>query len=88
VPVRRPLRTGRRDIITEVNYQEKTWSREIRATNTPMAATPTLESSCDEATVRVITITDDFRWLRPTPADLADLDVRIPAGFTQVPPPD
>jgi hypothetical protein len=39
-------------------------------------------------TVRVTTITDDFRWLRPTPANLADLDVRIPAGFTQVAPSD
>jgi len=151
-----------RDITTEVNYQEKTWSREINAANTPLTARPTPESSCDEATVlaggglgdgdpaaeirtalscgqyvvagtqrvggvralelkpvtkgtlttvfwvdpatylpvrdvttisppttvRVTTITDDFRWLRPTPANLADLDVRIPPGFTQVPPPD
>jgi hypothetical protein len=30
---------------------------------------------------------DDFRWLRPTPANLANLKVPIPAGFTQVPPP-
>ena len=38
------------------------------------------------ATGRVTTITDDFRWLPPTPANLADLDVRIPPGFTQVQP--
>ena len=150
---------GGRETTTEVNYQEKTWSREINAANTPLTA-PTPESSCDEATVlaggalgdgdpaaeirtalscgqyvvagtqrvdgvralelkpatkgtlttvfwvdpatylpvravttisppttvRVTTITDDFRWLRPTPANLADLGVRIPAGFTQVPP--
>jgi hypothetical protein len=33
------------------------------------------------------TIQDDFQWLRPTPANLAELDVPIPAGFTQVRPP-
>jgi hypothetical protein len=151
-----------RDTTTQVNYQEKTWSRAIRAADTFTTVTPTPESSCDEATAlaggglgdgdpagqirtalscgqyvvagtrrvdgvralelkpaekgtittvfwvdpatylpvrdvtttsppttaRVTTITDDFRWLRPTPANLADLDVRIPAGFTQVPPSD
>lgn len=151
-----------RETTTQVNYQDKTWSREIRAANAFVTVTPTPESSCDEATVlaggglgdgdvagqiraalscgqyvvagaqrvggvralelkpagkgtvttvfwvdpatylpvravttisppttaRVTTMTDDFRWLRPTPANLADLDVRIPAGFTQVPPPD
>jgi hypothetical protein len=29
----------------------------------------------------------DFRWLPPTPANLARLQVTIPAGFTQVPAP-
>jgi hypothetical protein len=29
----------------------------------------------------------DFRWLPPTPANLARLSVRVPAGFRQVPPP-
>jgi hypothetical protein len=29
----------------------------------------------------------DFRWLPPTRASLAELQVTIPAGFTQVPPP-
>jgi hypothetical protein len=29
----------------------------------------------------------DFRWLRPTQANLADVSVVIPAGFTQVAPP-
>jgi len=29
----------------------------------------------------------DFRWLAPTPADLAKLHLRVPAGFKQVPPP-
>jgi hypothetical protein len=151
-----------RETTTQVNYQEKTWSRESRVASTFMTVTPTPQSSCDEATVlaggglgdgdpagqirtalscgqyvvagtqrvdgvralelkpagkgtmttvfwvdpatylpvravttisppatvRVTTIADDFRWLRPTPANLADLDVRIPAGFTQVPPPD
>jgi hypothetical protein len=33
-----------------------------------------------------VTIRDDFRWLRPTPANLTALDVHIPAGFTQIPP--
>lgn len=28
-----------------------------------------------------------FRWLPPTPANLARLSVRVPAGFRQVPPP-
>lgn len=29
----------------------------------------------------------DFRWLRPTPTNLAALDVPVPPGFTQVSPP-
>jgi len=29
----------------------------------------------------------DFRWLPPTRANLAQLQVKIPAGFTRVPPP-
>ncbi len=29
----------------------------------------------------------DFQWLQPTPANLASLNVPIPAGFTQVAPP-
>jgi len=29
----------------------------------------------------------DLRWLPPTPANLSQLTVRIPAGFIQVPPP-
>ncbi len=29
----------------------------------------------------------DFRWLPPTPANLAQLSVRVPAGFRQVPRP-
>jgi hypothetical protein len=29
----------------------------------------------------------DFRWLAPTEANLAQLSVRVPAGFRQVPPP-
>jgi hypothetical protein len=29
----------------------------------------------------------DFRWLAPTPANLAPLKVTVPAGFKQVPPP-
>jgi hypothetical protein len=29
----------------------------------------------------------DFRWLSPTAANLAQLNVRVPAGFRQVPPP-
>ena len=29
----------------------------------------------------------DFRWLSPTAANLAPLNVRVPAGFRQVPPP-
>ena len=29
----------------------------------------------------------DFRWLPPTPANLAQLKVAVPAGFSQVPPP-
>jgi hypothetical protein len=29
----------------------------------------------------------DFRWLAPTAASLAQLSVRVPAGFRQVPPP-
>ena len=29
----------------------------------------------------------DFRWLSPTAASLAQLNVRVPAGFRQVPPP-
>jgi len=29
----------------------------------------------------------DFRWLRPTPASLAHLNLQIPPGFRQVPPP-
>ena len=29
----------------------------------------------------------DFRWLPPTPANLARLSVRVPPGFRQVPPP-
>jgi hypothetical protein len=29
----------------------------------------------------------DFRWLRPTPANLAHLNLQIPPGFRQVPPP-
>jgi hypothetical protein len=32
------------------------------------------------------TIRDDFQWLPPTPANLRALDVRIPPGFTQIPP--
>ncbi len=34
--------------------------------------------------LRILT---DFRWLRPTSANLARLSVRVPAGFRQVPPP-
>jgi hypothetical protein len=30
---------------------------------------------------------DDFQWLRPTPANLAQLKQPVPAGFRQVPPP-
>ena len=29
----------------------------------------------------------EFQWLAPTPANLAQLTVTVPAGFTQVPPP-
>jgi hypothetical protein len=29
----------------------------------------------------------DYRWLQPTDTNLASLDVTIPAGFTEVPPP-
>jgi hypothetical protein len=29
----------------------------------------------------------DYRWLQPTDTNLANLDVTIPAGFTEVPPP-
>jgi hypothetical protein len=29
----------------------------------------------------------DYRWLPPTPANVADLDVTIPPGFTEVPAP-
>jgi hypothetical protein len=32
-------------------------------------------------------IQTNFRWLPPTPANLARLSVQIPAGFRQVPPP-
>ena len=35
----------------------------------------------------VTTTQADFQWLRPTPANLAELDVPIAAGFTQVRPP-
>ncbi|HET9972925.1 MAG TPA: hypothetical protein VFQ68_32145 [Streptosporangiaceae bacterium] len=41
----------------------------------------------DLVTAGLGTSRDDFRWLPPTPASLADLDVRIPPGFAQVPPP-
>ncbi len=29
----------------------------------------------------------EFRWLAPTPANLAQLKVTVPVGFKQVPPP-
>ena len=29
----------------------------------------------------------DIRWLPPTPANLAELTVPIPAGFTRIAPP-
>jgi hypothetical protein len=32
-------------------------------------------------------IQTDFRWLSPTPANLAQLSAPVPAGFRQVPPP-
>jgi hypothetical protein len=32
-------------------------------------------------------IQTEFRWLRPTPASLAQLGLTVPAGFRQVPPP-
>ena len=31
--------------------------------------------------------TENFRWLLPTPANLAKLTVPVPSGFTQVAPP-
>ena len=38
-------------------------------------------------TLRAIQIQTDFSWLAPTPANLAQLNVTVPAGFRQVPPP-
>jgi hypothetical protein len=38
-------------------------------------------------TLRAIQIQTDFSWLAPTPAHLAQLNVTVPAGFRQVPPP-
>jgi hypothetical protein len=29
----------------------------------------------------------DYRWLQPTSANVAEVNVSIPAGFTQVPAP-
>ena len=40
-------------------------------------------SSSPNAAVR-----DDYRWLPPTQANLATLNLRIPSGFTQIPPQD
>ena len=38
-------------------------------------------------TLRAIQIQTDFSWLAPTPANLAQLNVTVPAGFRQVAPP-
>jgi hypothetical protein len=38
-------------------------------------------------TLRKVQIQTDFGWLAPTPANLAKLNVTVPAGFRQVPPP-
>jgi hypothetical protein len=42
----------------------------------------------DLVTAGRATIRDDFTWLPPTPANLATLDVRVPPGFTRIPPQD
>lgn len=42
----------------------------------------------DQVTAGRYTITDDYRWLPPTQANRAALDLRVPPGFTRVAPQD
>jgi uncharacterized membrane protein len=37
--------------------------------------------------LRKVQVQTDFSWLAPTPANLAQLNVAVPAGFRQVAPP-
>ena len=58
------------------------------ATYLPVRSVSTLESPLIPGQAQLAgQLQIDYRWLAPTPANVAELHVTIPPGFTEVPAP-